>query len=198
LISALVMLHNTQAQNKAAAEQYFSFSSQKLIQPCLVINYQSAKGMYTEARFQYETDGSFSLNAGKTFSTNGTFKTKFQPMLGLVMGSYEGVNLCLNTEMEWKQSFFSAKTQYTHSFKHDSDNFFYSWFEGGYSLSKNFYAGLSSQLTVLNKQGSVINNGFFVGFTIGNLDFPVYFFDPFTSRATVVTAIVLNIQFRKK
>lgn len=192
------MVHTLEAQVEGGAEKYFSFSPSAPVHSSVLVNYESPGALYTEARFQYDMDGSFSLNTGKSFSFKKALSFTFQPMLGVMVGTYTGVNLNLNTDAEWKRLFFCMKSQYTYALSHNFQSFFYSWLEAGYEFSENFYAGISCQLLLPGQSNCTINNGFFIGFTAGNWSFPVYFFDSFKQSSSIQAGVIFNKQFLKK
>jgi len=195
LIYGLLMLHKAEAQIKGGAEQYFSFSHSVPVHSSVTMNFQSHSGIYTEARFQYDMDGSVSLNVGKSFSYKKSVSYSLRPTLGVMAGTYKGINLNLDADTEWKSLFLSMKSQYTHSTSNNFNSFFYSWLEAGYEFSKNIYAGISSQLLLPGQSCHTINTGFFIGFTAGNWSLPVYFFDSFKQSSSIQVGVIFNKQF---
>lgn len=197
LTCGFLMRHELPAQWKGGAEQYFSFSSPVAVYPTVLVSLQSGTGFYTEMRYQYDMDRSFSVNAGKLFVKKGVLLLQSRPTLGIITGKYEGFNLNFDNEASWKNWFTMLKTQYSFSFDKSFSSFFYAWYETGYELSENFYAGVSLQVLAPAGSAAVVNKGFFAGIGFGSWSFPVYFFDLFTQRSSMLLGVVYQIQLKK-
>lgn len=162
-----------------------------------VFHYQSKKGFYTELRYNYEDIQTLSLFAGKTFTGGKSFQFSFTPMTGFSTGKFTGMSLAANADMEWNNFYLSSQTQYSFSTKKEVSNFFFSWSELGYTISKCLFAGLAMQYT-----RQIDNNnfepGFVAGFEIRNFSFPVYVFSPFRSGSYFVVGVNYEYNLKKK
>ena len=190
------MLLRLPAQWKGGAEQYLAItpSAQQAFYS-IVVNVQAPGGWFAEIRHNYDEVGSISFNSGRSFSFGKKLLIELKPMVGFVTGSVTGLNFNFDQEFEWKSFYYSSKIQYMHSLKSSGLDFFYTWQEAGYSLSKNFFSGVSFQ-AVLPHQGKIeYSKGIVIGFSAGNWSFPLYVFDPFRSSRHILAGICFNGKF---
>jgi hypothetical protein len=185
-------------QSKTGMENYNMISRSKEYLWMPIIHYHTKKGIYTELRYNYDADKAFSVNAGKTFSKQGELSFDVTPMIGLVMGSMKGYNLNLNQEAEYKKFFYSTQAQYTFVATNKNENFFYSWMEAGYNISKKLFAGVSCQLTKLKTVAMFADAGVMAGISFGNFSFPIYYFRPFSKNSFVIAGINYEWQLKTK
>jgi hypothetical protein len=197
-IWSILMLPDAFGQLKGGIEQYNYFRIHSGGSFVPVVHIQSAKNFYGELRYNYEEEKAFSVNAGMTFSKESEFSFSLTPMVGYVMGSMRGYNLNLNQEAEWRKFFYSTQAQYTINANDREANFFYSWSEAGYNISKKFYAGLSCQFTKLRTVPVLADAGLMAGISFGNFSFPVYYFRPFAKTSFVIAGINYEWQLNRK
>lgn len=162
-----------------------------------VFHYQAKNGFYTELRYNYEDVQTLSLFAGNTFTGGKSFEYTITPMAGFSTGKFTGVSLAANTDAEWKNFYFSSQTQYSFSTKKEVSNFFFSWSELGYSITKHLFAGLAMQYTRQNDFND-FEPGFVAGLEINNFSFPVYVFSPFRSGSYFVVGVNYQYHAKKK
>ncbi|HMI79187.1 MAG TPA: hypothetical protein VK484_10345 [Ferruginibacter sp.] len=174
-----MMQLNADAQAKSGIENYSSFSRNEGFIWMPVVHHTGKKGMYTEMRYNYEDLRTASVYIGKNFSKEAAVSYVFTPMLGVVMGNFNGGSLALKTELEYKDLFLSMESQYTVSKDGTENNFFFNWSELGYQPLKWFYTGITFQGTKSYKTKFIAEQGFFAGFVIKNFSIPVYVFNPF-------------------
>ena len=197
-IWSILMLPDAFAQLKGGIEQYnyFRVHSQGSFVP--VVHIQTAKNFYGELRYNYEEEKAFSVNAGRTFSKKGMFSLDVTPMIGLVMGSVKGYNLNMNQNASYKKFFYATQAQYTIVANGPGENFFYSWSETGFDISKRFFAGVSCQLTKTKTLPLLADGGVMAGFSCGNFSFPFYYFRPFAKNSFVIAGINYQWQVKPK
>jgi hypothetical protein len=185
----MLMQLNAAAQSKSGIENYNFLSSREAYVWMPLVHHVSKKGVYTELRYNYEAVNAASLYLGKSFTKEGTIKYTLTPMLGLVMGSYNGGSLALNMELEHKKTFVSMQTQYTVSSDDVKDNFFFNWTEIGYQPLKWLYAGVSTQQTVQYGGDVQSEYGILTGFVIKKFTIPVYVFNPLNKNRNFIIGI---------
>ena len=162
-----------------------------------VVHYQAKKGMYAELRYNYEDMKTVSAYGGKTFEGGDEFEFSFTPMAGYCFGKFTGLSLATNAEAEWKDLYFSTQTQYSWATKKESANFFFSWTEAGYNMSRNFFAGLAVQYTRQHGENDW-QPGVLAGLNFKNISIPLYLFSPFQPGRYLVLGFIFEYHFKGK
>ena len=185
------------AQSKVGAElyKYMIRDMPGSFQP--ILNMQSPKNWYLEARYNYEEANTFSLFAGKTFSGGKVAEYSITPMAGYSIGTFTGLSLAVNTDVEWKSFYFSAQSQYSISSKTKDDSFVFSWSELGYSLSDHFFTGATLQYTHTICQ-TELEPGILAGVSFKDFEIPLYLFKPFQSERYFVLGVSYEFNFGRK
>lgn len=125
IVLLLCIVCNTAfAQYKTGIENYNSFNRSKGFIWMPVVHHTYKHRLYSELRYNYEALKTISVYTGKNFSGDGKINYTFTPMLGIVLGNYNGGSAALNIDVEYKKFSFSAQSQYTVSKKQQGDNFF--------------------------------------------------------------------------
>jgi len=184
-----MMQHDIAAQTKSGIENYSSFSRNEGFSWMPVVHHTGKKGLYTEMRYNYEDLNTASAYIGKNFSKEAGVSYTITPMLGIVMGNFNGGSIALKTELEHKDIFLSMETQYTMSKDGIEDNFFFNWTELGYQPLSWFYTGITLQGTKAYKTKFFAEQGFFAGFVIKKLTIPVYIFNPFGAGKNFIIGV---------
>ncbi len=184
-------------QAKSGIENYNLLSQSEKYIWMPIIHYQSSKGIYTELRYNYEDVQTLSLFAGKTFTSGKTLDFTITPMAGFSTGKFTGLSLAANLDTEWKNFYLSSQTQYSIGTKKEVDNFFFTWSELGYNISKNLYSGVAAQYTRQQGVGS-IESGFVAGVIFKNVEVPVYVFNPFKPGGHFVVGLNYEFDLKKK
>jgi len=162
-----------------------------------VVHYEAKKGMYAELRYNYEDLKTFSFYAGKTFTGETDLEYSMTPMAGYCIGKFTGLSLAVNAEAEWKDFYVSTQTQYSMATKKDAANFFFSWSEAGYNVSRIFFAGLAIQYTL--QQGvNDLQPGFLAGLNFKNITVPFYMFSPFQPGRYMVLGFIYEYNLKGK
>lgn len=167
------------AQQEGGLEQYFYLRQNDVLEMVPMVHYQTKKGWYSEVRYNYEDFKTVSFYGGKIVSKEkGKLSYSLLPLLGAVMGKYQGGSLGLNINVEYKDFFLYSQSQYTLSTITRFDNFFYSWSEVGYEVWEWLYAGLALQHTrMYDAKFDIGETGFVLGFTVGKWVLPLYAFN---------------------
>lgn len=179
-----------QAQAQIGLEQYCYVKNKQMKTLVPIVNYESTRHLYVEARYNYEEVNTFSLYVGKSFSKTSDLKYSITPMLGGVVGKFKGLSSGLNAVVEFGDIFFSTQSQYTVSFIDSGSDFLFSWSELGYQPWEWFYLGVTTQQTYM-PQGKTMESepGFFIGFTAGTWTFPLYMFKPMSTSNYFVLGV---------
>lgn len=163
-------------QSVSGTEMYYYMSNRSL-SISSQLWYESAKGWYTEARYNYEAAKTISLYSGKTFGNESAFSYTVTPLAGVVAGQYNGGALACNGTVDYTKWSFSLQSQYTFSIQDKMENFIYSWAEIGYQVSGGFAAGVSLQQTKLYQAKSTTAQGLFIRGQYGRWQLPLYLFN---------------------
>lgn len=178
LITLLELWHSGQCQNHGGAEQYYYKGELQRFNFVPVVYCETGNNWFLEGRYNYEALKTISVYAGKTFSKKSVVSYSASPMLGAVLGSYQGGSFGLDGDADYKKYFFSSQLQYTFSLKSKTENFFYNWSDFSYQPVDNFFAGFSLQQTNLYKEQCKLEKGVFVKASFKNWSVPLYVFSP--------------------
>ena len=195
---AYLLLQQTgSAQSKWVVENY-SYLGQPgegTIVP--MIHMETKKNWYAELRYNYEDAQTLSLFAGKTLAGGKGVTYSVTPLAGFSVGNFTGISLGVNTDIEWKNFYVSAQSQYSMGTKKEVADFFFNWSELGYNITPSLFAGLAMQYTV--QSGSTeLEPGFVAGLAIKNFSFPLYVFSPFQTRGYFVVGFNYVFSLNKK
>ncbi len=198
MILLLCFCASSVAQKGAEFEQYFSHEPSVGVSYSGLANFQSRKGLYIEGRYNYEASNTFSVYGGKSFS-GGTdrFNYTITPALGVIFGKMTGGSFAINADLEYRSFFIESRSQYSFSVSDSKDKFIYSWSELGINVTDFAYGGVSIQVTRPFQNRSLIEPGVFVGFSVGQFDFPVYYFRSM-GDSYLLFCVCVQLQTRKK
>jgi hypothetical protein len=190
-IAMFLTLHTTVLLGQSGFEQYYYL--QKNTTPLMVpvIHNQGKHNWYTEVRYNYEEENSLGIYAGKSFSrTIDLWEYSVTPIMGGILGQFNGGSVGLNTTVDYKDFFFSSQTQFTFSSNDSHPDFFYGWFDVGYAPLQWLSFGCSLQHSMYGQPNSNFTEaGLMVGFTVGKWTFPVYSFNPLDTNPYFVLGI---------
>jgi hypothetical protein len=189
ILHILCLLGAANGQSKGGVDQYHYIGANQQYTYMPVLHYQTNKNWYSEARYNYEDLQTVSLYVGKTFTGTNRLSYSLTPMLGGVMGKFNGFSTGLNVDMTFDKFFFSTQAQYSFSTNNYNPGFLYNWSEVGYQGLKWLYAGLSIQQTHTIREGSTIEKGILIGFSFKNYTIPIYTFDPLKGERYFIVGI---------
>lgn len=178
LIILLELWHNGFSQAQGGAEQYYNMSERQSNTIVPVVYYQTSKNWYMEGRYNYEALNTMSVYAGKTFEKKSVVSYAASPIVGAVIGKFNGGSVGLNSEADYKKYSFSSQLQYTFSMQSKTENFIYSWSDFSYQPLSNFFTGFSLQQTNIYKEQCKWEKGVFVKALFNKWTIPVYVFSP--------------------
>lgn len=165
-------------QTAGGIEQYHYVGNQDNTVIVPVVHFQSKKGWYGEARYNYDELNTFSVYGGKTFSWNRAVAFSVTPLLGVSVGQLHALSTGNNIDASYQNFFFSSQSQYTFSTRAREENYFFSWIEAGYQPSNWLYAGLTMQHTRVYKTPHLVEPGILLGFSFKRWSLPLYYFNP--------------------
>ena len=187
---------DTWSQQKLSFEQYSFISAGESSMLAPVAHYQSKQKWYAEARYNYEDINTFSLYAGRTFSSQRDFSWSLTPMIGGMAGKLKGGSFGLNSECSFKKFAFNSQAQYSVSAETQNDNFFYNWSELYYQPLDWIYTGIAVQHTRVYATNTLVDPGILLGFSYNQWSFPLYSFNPFDAERYFIVGI--NWEWRHK
>jgi hypothetical protein len=196
-LSLLMTSINCLAQSKLGFENYHYLGQPGAALVVPIIHFETKNKGYAELRYNYEDMQTLSLYGGKTFSTGKDLHFSITPMVGLSTGKFTGASVAANAELEWKNFYGSSQTQYSMGLKKGMTNFFFSWSELGYNISRYFFTGVAMQFTRKKAQED-IEPGFLAGFNFKSFSFPFYVFSPFRPRGYFVLGLNYEYNWIKK
>ena len=186
------LLIKASAQRQVGFEQFYYAPNDRGAILVSKVFYENNKNIYTEARYNYEEPGTFSLIAGKKFSQKKALEYTVTPFAGAAIGEFKGFIAGLKTEVGFKKIYFSSESQYSFSFKDNNNSFFYSWLEAGCRAGSHLYAGVAMQLNVAAGTGAQAEPGVCVTFLVKKWTFPVYAFR--AVNGNIYTVVGLNYE----
>ena len=180
------------AQMQAGVGQYVYMSGKQALTLVSVVYCQTRKNWYMEGRYNYEALKTISLYAGKTFEKKSKLSYSATPVIGAVIGRFNGGSAGANSELDYKRLFFSSQCQYTFSTQDRTEDFFYSWSDLSYQMVNNIYSGISIQQTNLYKVKYKLEKGFFLKGIINKWTFPLYVFNPASNERYYVLGLTYD------
>lgn len=190
------LFYNTgSSQAKSGVENYSLLSNGENYVWMPIMHYQSKKGIYAELRYNYEDLNTVSLYGGKTFAGGKDLQFSVTPMVGFAVGQFNGISFATNTELEWRNIYLSSQSQYSIATQASGTDFFFTWSELAYNISKNIFAGVAIQYT--KQQGlNETEPGIVAGFNFKDFSIPFYAFSPFSAKPYFIVG--LNYEFNLK
>ncbi|HMH34473.1 MAG TPA: hypothetical protein VK543_15655 [Puia sp.] len=198
IVMVLVWPNGMAAQPCAGFEQYFYADRSGLQAVVPIVYFQNKQNWYIESHVNYEGLQTFSTYVGKTFSGNKAFSYSVTPMIGGVVGALKGGVLGFNTELKYKNFFFSSQSQYIFSLENSNVDFMYSWMELGYQVIGPALIGLSIQHTMLNPTNAKLETGLLIRFSVKKWLFPIYCFSPASRDMYLVLGVAREFSFPVK
>lgn len=197
IIGSIIGPHHSYAQWKAGVEQY-SYTNTRLAGAIVpMCHIQSANNWYGELRYNYEEVQTLSLFGGKSFAGGNDLQFTIIPMAGFSSGRFTGFSFATNAEAEWRDLYFSSQLQYSSGLKKKEENFFFTWSELGYNVTRYFFTGVSMQYTRQTGQTD-FEPGFLAGFTCKKISFPFYFFKPFRPNRYFILGVNYEFSIKTK
>lgn len=191
-IAFFMTFHVTALMGQAGFEQYYYVARNTTPLMVPIIHIQGDNNWYTEVRYNYEEKNSFALYAGKCFSSASSklFEYSLTPIAGGVFGDFNGGSIGLNSTADYKKFFYASQMQFTFSSNGQYPDFFFGWYEVGYSPADWVWFGCSMQHTrYARAENNVTEAGIMLGFNVGKWSFPLYSFNPLGTNPNFVLGI---------
>ncbi len=185
-----VLLTRAGAQKQIGLEQFYYASNERSASLVSKVFYKNNKNLYTEARYNYEAPGTFSLIAGKDFPQKKEVEYTVTLFAGVALGEFKGFIAGLKTEIGFKKIYFSSESQYSFSIINNNNSFFYSWLEAGCRAGSHLYTGVAMQLNAAAGTGAQVEPGISITFLVKKWTFPIYMFH--TANGNMYTVVGVN------
>jgi hypothetical protein len=190
-----VVALDTRAQSKWVFENYNYIQQKDAAVFVPMLHFETKNNWYAEVRYNYEDVKTVSFFGGKMLSGGRSLSYTLTPMIGFSAGTFTGVSIATNVDLEWKNFFLSAQSQFSKATKNTATDFFFNWSELGYSIGNHLFAGVAMQYTAeLGKQ--YLEPGFLAGLSFKNVSIPFYAFSPFARDRYFVLG--LNVEYNLK
>lgn len=196
IIWSILMQHNLQAQSKWGFENYHYLGLPGTGAVVPMVHLETKNKWYAGLRYNYEADQTLSAFGGKIFETGKKLRGKWTPVCGFSAGNFTGITLAMNAEMEWKQLYFSSQTQQSMATDEISDDFFFTWSEIGYNISRHVFSGLAIQYTIQTSRQN-FEPGIVAGIGLKHFSFPCYVFSPLSRNRYFVLGLVYEYRSAK-
>jgi hypothetical protein len=192
-----VVTCTVQAQSKWVFENYNYIRQPDAAVFVPMIHFETGNNWYTELRYNYEDARTLSVFAGKTLAGGKDLQFAVTPMAGYSTGRFTGVSFAANTDLEWKNFYLSAQSQYSMATIKTAANFFFNWSELGYAVSEHFFTGVAVQYT-MQEDINDFEPGLLAGFNFKNVSFPIYVFSPFRKGCYFILGLNYEYSLKKK
>ncbi len=190
LLMIIVALFNKAgAQSHIGLEQYYYCGKNQDISFVSIGYYQNAHNWYGEVRYNYEEKKTMSVYAGKTFYGDGKLSYTATPMLGVLIGQFNGGSMGVNLDLAYKSVELSSLLQYVFSKDDRSKSFMLNWTELSYQVTPFMKSGIVLQQSTVYQSSPIMEEGIFIGFSYKNWKLPVYVFSPFSKKRNYVIGI---------
>ena len=188
-IFMIINIHVSTAQSGFEQYYYVQKNTAPLFVP--IIHVQGKHNWFTKVRYNYEEQNSMSVFAGKSFSRKADLlEYSIEPIAGGVLGQFNGGLLGLNALFDYGDFFLHTQSQFTFSSQNKCANFFFGWYELGYSPLPWFSFGCSLQQSVYGQsEKNSTEPGVMLGFSFGKWSFPMYAFRPLNTNPYVVLGV---------
>lgn len=176
---AVFLLINIQVlMAQSGFEQYYYIQENTAPLMVPIVHIEGKHNWFTKVRYNYEEKNSLGVYVSKSFSrTVDLLEYSIEPLVGGVLGKFNGGSFGLNTALDYRNFFFHTQSQFTFSSQDKSADFFFGWYEFGYSPLPWLSFGCSLQETVYKQsENNRTEPGVMLGFTFGKWSFPMYAF----------------------
>lgn len=142
--------------------------------------------LHLEGRFNYEDRDTGSVWIGRNFSIGEAVTFEITPMIGVVLGTTDGVAPGYRGSLGWRSLELYSETEYVFDAADSADNFLYTWSELSWAPAGGWRFGMAVQRTKLYQTEIDIQRGVLAGWSSDRVDLTAYVFEPWESHPTVV------------
>lgn len=158
------------------------------------IFYADRGALHLEARYNYEDLDTGSLFVGWSFEAGESVTLTAVPMLGVVVGSTDGVAPGAEIEIGYRSFALYTETEYVIDLESSADSYLYTWLEATVAPADFLRVGLVVQRTRAYATDLDVQRGLLVELSRGRLSFGFHWFNPDRS-ADQVFAYALGYEF---
>lgn len=144
--------------------------------------------LHLEARYDYEALDTGSVWIGCNFSAGEKVTFDFTPMVGGVFGDLDGVAPGYEMALAWRKLDLYTEGEFVFDHSDESEDYFYSWSELGYSPTDRFRLGFAVQRTKTYETDFDIQRGLFFGVSFERATLAAYVFNPDEDPTFVLSA----------
>jgi hypothetical protein len=148
--------------------------------------------LHLEARYNYESIKTGSIWLGYNFSVGEKLALEATPMLGGVFGDITGVAPGYTISISYEPIEFFTQGEYFFDAGTRSGNFFYTWSELRYALTRWLKVGVVMDRTKALGSNFDIRRGPLLGFKYKDVDLTTYWLSPGSRDSTFVFTVTVN------
>jgi hypothetical protein len=148
--------------------------------------------LHLEARYNYESIKTGSVWLGYNFSVGEKLALEATPMLGGVFGDITGVAPGYTISISYEPIEFFTQGEYFFDAGTRSGNFFYTWSELRYTLTRWLKVGVVMDRTKALGSNFDIRRGPLLGFKYKDVDLTTYWLSPGSRDSTFVFTVTVN------
>ena len=148
--------------------------------------------LHLEARYNYESIKTGSVWLGYNFSVGEKLALEATPMLGGVFGDITGVAPGYTISISYEPIEFFTQGEYFFDAGTRSGNFFYTWSELRYTLTRRLKVGVVMDRTKALGSNFDIRRGPLLGFKYKDVDLTTYWLSPGSRDSTFVFTVTVN------
>ena len=134
--------------------------------------------LHLELRYNYEFIDAGSVWLGSNLGWGDSLHVEFTPMVGVVVGSADGVALGYHFDVDWRRLVFYIEAEYVFDTGVREESFLYSWSELTLEPLDGLRAGLVAQRTRAWESSLDIQRGVLLGYEGRHAGLVGYFFNP--------------------
>jgi len=142
------------------------------------IFYADRGALHLEARYNYEDRETGSVFIGRNFEFGENVTLTAVPMIGIVLGSTQGVAPGAEVGISWRRVELYAESEYVFDLEASDDSFLYTWIEATVAPVDWLRVGLVTQRTRTYETRLDIQRGLLIELSRGSLSFGFHWFNP--------------------
>jgi hypothetical protein len=152
--------------------------------------FRADKGwLHLEGRYNYESEGTFSVWGGYNISGGNKFEYLFTPMVGFVAGDIVGVAPGLEMTLGFHGFELYSESEYFIAPDNPGNDFFYAWTDLTWSPLDWLWVGISGQRTRLFETDVEIQHGLILGGGYRDWELSGYLYNPGSDDLFFITTV---------
>jgi hypothetical protein len=158
------------------------------------ILYADRGALHLEARYNYEDLETGSFFLGWSFETGENVTLTAVPLIGVVLGSTDGVAPGVEVEIAYRRMALYAESEYVFDLEDSGESFLYTWIEATVAPADWLRLGLVAQRTKSYGTDLDVQRGLLIELSHGSVSFGFHWFNPDRSEDQVF-AYALGYEF---